>query len=277
VEQADGHDRYVPEFHADQFMTVGHEDRYEWVAANWDLAGRRVLDFGCGVGYGTKRLARAALEADGVDLSPTAIRYAQEHYAVSNARFIVADLTAPLPSELQQGSYDLVCSSEVLEHVSDTFAFLFNMASLVTRDGVAVIGTPNRDWSYETFKRLQSDCHWMEFTPRTLANLLLLYFGEVQLYFHVFHPALEDLAQRMDQKILVGLRRAASAFAHEVLTTTQYERLTRRFRRAAPVQPSSRVQTEFVPADHLSFSPRGAMGLVAVCTKPTGFKPSLLE
>ena len=67
----------------------------EW--ANWRTIPRalnahvpseplRVLDLGCGTGYGTADLARVASTAVGVDLAPEAIDYAERHFP--SARFL---------------------------------------------------------------------------------------------------------------------------------------------------------------------------------------------
>jgi len=65
--------------------------------------GRRVLDLGCGAGYGTADLARVASSAVGVDLAPEAIEYAVRHFAP--VRFLQCSATTvPFPP----ASFDLV-------------------------------------------------------------------------------------------------------------------------------------------------------------------------
>jgi 2-polyprenyl-3-methyl-5-hydroxy-6-metoxy-1,4-benzoquinol methylase len=284
---SDGHDRYVPG-HRKGLDAVSHEDRYKWIANTFELAGKRVLDFGCGVGYGTEHLASRALAADGVDISGTAIDYAKQRYSAPNLRFFVADLTGPLPDELVLESYDLVASSEVLEHVPDVFSYVWNLASMLEDDGVAIVGTPNRLWSYETWGgRLAASSHCMEFTPSALANFLRLYFEQVQLYFHVVYPAEVLLGTRsndvsaaapVSRRIVRGLRQATAVLAREVLPTERYERLKERFAQPPRTTPSADdgIWTEFVAAQDLGLSPPGAIGLVAVCMTPTRFKPAFL-
>jgi len=93
---ADGQDRYVPSATRD-IMSAGHEGVYEWVAEHLVKEGMRVLDFGCGTGYGAALLARAGASVDGVDSSPAAITYAMANFGGPSVRFVVADLMRPLP------------------------------------------------------------------------------------------------------------------------------------------------------------------------------------
>ena len=71
--------------------------------------GRRVLDLGCGTGYGTADLARVASAAVGVDLASEAIGYAEQHFP--SARFLQGSAAAvPFPP----ASFDLVTAFEVI-------------------------------------------------------------------------------------------------------------------------------------------------------------------
>src|ERR1700724_2556891 len=80
-----------------------HMARYAFAARLATQA--RVLDIGCGTGYGTAELAQHAESATGIDISSEAIAYAREHYPLPNAKFLAASATAlPFPA----GSFDLI-------------------------------------------------------------------------------------------------------------------------------------------------------------------------
>src|SRR5580698_6057306 len=69
-----------------------HMARYTFAAR---LArGKRVLDAGCGAGYGSAELARAAESVVGVDCAPDAVEFARAHYPVANLKFEVASCEA---------------------------------------------------------------------------------------------------------------------------------------------------------------------------------------
>src|SRR5688500_15232961 len=68
-------ERFVPGTHRGELMEAEHYARYFWASAL--VAGRRVLDAGCGVGYGSRLLHGAgAAEVVGLDVSADAIQAA---------------------------------------------------------------------------------------------------------------------------------------------------------------------------------------------------------
>jgi SAM-dependent methyltransferase len=116
-----------------------HLARYAFAAR---LArGKRVLDAGCGAGYGSAELAEAADSVVGVDVAPEAIAFAAAHYQLPNLRFEQASCTA-LPNP--DGSFDLVVAFEVIEHLADWRAFLTETRRVLAPNGQLVVSTPNR-------------------------------------------------------------------------------------------------------------------------------------
>ena len=73
-----------------------HMARYAFAAR---LArGKRALDAGCGAGYGSAELARAAQSVVGIDAAADAIEFARAHYQAPNLTFEQASCErCPLP------------------------------------------------------------------------------------------------------------------------------------------------------------------------------------
>src|SRR5262245_49397180 len=75
-----------------------------------------VLDAGCGAGYGSAHLARAARSVAGMDASAEVIAHARRRYGLPSVVFRVGDVEALADAD---GSFDVVCSFETIEHVDD--------------------------------------------------------------------------------------------------------------------------------------------------------------
>ena len=121
-------ERVIPGYVEDD-LWAEHLARYAFACRF--APGTRVLDLGCGTGYGTAELARHATEAVGVDIAPDAIDFAASHYR--SARFIVASAT-DVP--LDDASFDIITAFELIEHLSDWRALLRD-ARRVLRPAVA--------------------------------------------------------------------------------------------------------------------------------------------
>lgn len=119
------------------------------VDAHWDgdprsvrpLAGKRVLDIGCGAGLLSEPLARLGGAVTGVDAAAENVAVASAHAAESGLGITYrhGDIT-----ELEIGAFDLVCAMEVIEHVADQAAFLGALSARLAPGGLMIVSTPNR-------------------------------------------------------------------------------------------------------------------------------------
>lgn len=119
-------------------LFVAHESLYRLAAPY--AAGARVLDAGCGTGYGAAVFAEAgARSVLAVDLDFFSVRFARRHFPHPAITFRRGDCERlSLPPE----SLDLVFSSNVLEHLEHPDAFLASARAALAAGGAAVIAVP---------------------------------------------------------------------------------------------------------------------------------------
>ncbi len=103
--------------------------------------GKRVLDIGCGSGYGAAQLSQVAASVTALDVAAEALSYAREHYPAGNLRFIMASCAA-LP--VAGASTDLVVAFELIEHVRDWKQFLADARRVLAAHGQFIVSTPNK-------------------------------------------------------------------------------------------------------------------------------------
>jgi SAM-dependent methyltransferase len=131
-------ERFVPSTNRGSLVEAEHLLRYWWAAQL--ASGRRVLDAGCGVGYGTAMLAAAgAQETVGVDLSSDAVNAAAA--GAQAATFMEGDVHA-LPFE--DDRFDVVVCFEVIEHVDRQDEVIAELDRVLAPSGVLLISSPNR-------------------------------------------------------------------------------------------------------------------------------------
>jgi 2-polyprenyl-3-methyl-5-hydroxy-6-metoxy-1,4-benzoquinol methylase len=163
-------ERFVPGTMRSGLVAAEHLARYWW--ASQFAKGRRVLDAGCGMGYGSAILAEAgAAQVTGVDISAPAIEAARA--TAGGAAFEVGDI-ASLP--LSDNSVDLVVCLETIEHVEEPERALDELARVLVPEGLLVLSSPNRD-VYPP----GNPHHRCEFTPAELRDELRRRFREVEL------------------------------------------------------------------------------------------------
>lgn len=155
--------------------------------------GKRVLDAGCGTGYGSAELAQSAAEVTGVDIAADAIEYAKANYPIPGLHFIESSCTAvPFPP----ASFDLVIAFEVIEHLTDHRLFLDECARLLTLNGLFIVSSPNKRYYAKTRAETgPNPYHEHEFEAgefvheleRVFPNVRLLLQNRVESF--AFHPA----------------------------------------------------------------------------------------
>jgi len=174
MEQAVRHpERFDPREGEGTLIDTEHRARYWW--ASRAVAGRDVLDAGCGVGYGIEILASAgASSVSGVDLDPAAVEEAERRLGGSAAAIVEGDLQdLPLDDE----SFDAVVCFEAIEHVEDGGRALAELRRVLRPDGLLLVSSPNPD-VYPS----GNEHHVHEYRPAELAAAVGEHFAHVKGY-----------------------------------------------------------------------------------------------
>lgn len=120
--------------------------RLNWIDGYSPLAGKRVLDVGCGGGILADAIARKGAHVLGIDLAVKSLRVAELHAMeagtenVAYQEIAVEELAAQRP-----GEFDVVTCMEMLEHVPDPASVVTALGTLVKPGGWVFMSTLNRN------------------------------------------------------------------------------------------------------------------------------------
>lgn len=102
------------------------------------MAGKKVLDAGCGVGFFTNAIYEAGFESVGMDISEKAI--SEAHLKYPGIQFQCNALDTRWPFE--DGSFDVVFSTEVIEHIHGIYEMFAEMNRVLKKEGMLILTTP---------------------------------------------------------------------------------------------------------------------------------------
>ena len=172
---------------------------------DWDLrrglllrevrAGVRVLDLGSGDGAFTATAAQAGAQVVGVEVAQAAVSRARASH--DDLEFRLVEIDGALPFE--DGSFDVVWSSEVIEHIADTARWLSEARRVLVPGGRILLTTPAHGrvrlalGGIERFSEPLGD-HLHLYTKSSLRSLLEEFgFGHVQVRAAAGPPLLRRL------------------------------------------------------------------------------------
>ncbi|MEW6661067.1 MAG: class I SAM-dependent methyltransferase [Bacillota bacterium] len=130
-------ERLVPHLEHAAELFFKHMSRY--LLAQSLFKGKKVLDAGCGAGYGSAFLAvNGAKAVVGIDLSPEAINYAKINFQAANLTFQVGDCC---DLKFPRNSFDAVVALEIIEHLNQYLQFLAEVKRALKPGGLLLVST----------------------------------------------------------------------------------------------------------------------------------------
>ncbi len=160
---------------------IGHRDILTRSLARYHFVTPHVrgvtLDIGCGRGYGFDVIERNTTTRIGVDVSYDFLKEAQFRYPeLSFARASGSLLS------FKNASFDTVIAFEVIEHIEEDTAFLYEVKRLIRGDGLVAISTPNKYVSSGTESKPLNPFHVREYTAIEFYNILSKVFSSTIIY-----------------------------------------------------------------------------------------------
>lgn len=176
-------ERVIEEFYRSSpenyLIYLFHVATYEFARAY--VEGRRVLDYGCGSGYGTHQIAASCERIIGVDIAGDAVDYACSHYQAPNLSYRRVEPADRAPLPFDSESFDTVLSFQVIEHIRDTNPYVSEIARVLKPGGVFVCATPDRSTRLLRWQKPWNVWHVHEYDADGLARALAAQFPNPQV------------------------------------------------------------------------------------------------
>jgi 2-polyprenyl-3-methyl-5-hydroxy-6-metoxy-1,4-benzoquinol methylase len=164
---------------AEYVMYLRHLFAYEY-ARGCLYANDRVLDLGCGEGYGTHFLSSHVRTITGLDVDEKVVEHAKQKYGQGgNCTYSVYD---GLKIPFEAGQFDAVISFQVVEHAPDEQAFVKEAARVLKPGGKFILTTPNKATRLLPYEKPFNEFHIREYYPHELRELLKQAFADVSVF-----------------------------------------------------------------------------------------------
>ena len=163
-------ERPNPEEHNSQFL----ESIKKYNFAEKFSLGKDVLEIGCAFGYGVGLLSDKAKKIVGIDLYPEVTQEAKKKFNKKNTEFVAMDA---MNLGFRDGSFDLICSFETIEHLKDQNRFIKEVARVLRPDGEFILSTPNN----REMTKTNAPFHVREFNAQALTDVLKVAFKTIMI------------------------------------------------------------------------------------------------
>lgn len=209
-----------------------HLSRYRFACQY--VRGKRVLDVGCGVGYGSYMMAEAGADfVLGVDIDRNCIQTAHSHFKRDNAEFCV-DNAQILDGARNYMPFDVIVSFENIEHLENPESFMQKSVQLLNKNGQLIVSTPDPRYSRKDENgQLLNKFHISEMSLEQFIQLISKYYENYQIYYQIL--SLEGLRAKRAQAIINHFGSSK---------TLKFENILRRLFKKAPFQIDLNINAE---------------------------------
>lgn len=171
----DFNERVIPGI-SSNYMLQEELSKYKF-ATKFIKKNMKVIDLGCGTGYGTAYLHKKGCEIIGIDINKEAVKFAAKKYGgYANFSRASVDKTGYKDKE-----FDFAVSFEVIEHLKNPKKFLKEVKRILKKNSYFVLSTPNTV-IYSPGSKYHSIYHEKEFDYLELKKLLKSEFDKVSIF-----------------------------------------------------------------------------------------------
>jgi len=140
--------------------------RLEWIERIAPIAGKKVLDIGCGGGILAESMAQRGADVLGIDLATKPLKVAQLHALETGADMVdYREVSAEALAAEMPRAFDIVTCMEMLEHVPDPSSVVHAAATLAKPGGWLFFSTLNRNLKSFLFAIVGAE-HVLELLPK---------------------------------------------------------------------------------------------------------------
>jgi len=139
-----------------------------------------VLDIGCFIGYGEKRISNYTKKIVAIDNDLNALDFAKSFNNSSNTIFMKSDVkTIPF----KENYFDIVLAFHLIEHIhlKNIENFLKEINRILKKDGLFFVITPNRKTRLRIFQKPFNEEHYQEFSAKELKKILGNIFQNIEI------------------------------------------------------------------------------------------------
>lgn len=140
-------------------LRVGYIDRFA------SLAGKQVLDVGCGGGILSESMAQRGASVCGIDMGAAPLKIAKLHGLESGVKVDYQQITVEELASQRPAGFDVVTCMEMLEHVPDPASVIRACATLTKPGGQVFFSTLNRNPKSYLFAILGAE-HLLKLVPK---------------------------------------------------------------------------------------------------------------
>lgn len=182
-------ERLIPEVNKGSAFFYEHLARYLFAAQF--VSRKKVLDIGCGTGYGSHILAKYGDASNilSIDIDTKTLDYARSKYSHPNIEYKLDD--ACLLNTAASNSIDVVVAFELIEHLSQQRKLLESIKRVLKPDGFLLISTPNK-YTYPSGNIF----HKKELSPKKFESFLKKYFKETKILHQAFQLSQSIISEK---------------------------------------------------------------------------------